>query len=74
MEETVAVRPGCTVRKFSSHAEQEEADLRYWRDQPVSEKVKAVAELAEYFAAMHKVDLIAQGPKRVVSRFERPRR
>jgi hypothetical protein len=35
--------------------------------------VKAVAELAEYFAATHKIDLDAQGPKRVVSRFERPR-
>jgi hypothetical protein len=73
MQEWVAADPSRTIRRFASHAEQEEADLRYWRDQPVSEKVKAVAELAEYFAAMHKVDLIAQGPKRVVSRFERPR-
>ena len=36
-------------------------------------KVKAVAELAEYFAVIHKVDLIAQGPKRVVSRAKRSR-
>jgi hypothetical protein len=68
MEQTVEVHPSRQIRRFSGHAEQEEADLRYWRDQPVSEKVKAVAELAEYFAAIHKVDLNAHGPKRVVSR------
>jgi hypothetical protein len=74
MQEWVAADPSRTIRRFESHQEQEEADLRYWRDQSVAEKVKTVAELAEYFAATHKIDLNAQGPKRVVSRFERPRR
>ena len=57
MQEWVAADPSRTIRRFASHQEQEEADLRYWRDQPVAEKVKAVAELAEYFAAVHKIDL-----------------
>ena len=71
MQEWIAADPTRTIRRFSSHAEQEECDLRYWRDQPVAEKVKTVGELAEYFAAMHKIDLNAQGPKRVVVRVER---
>ena len=74
MQEWVAADPSRTIRRFESHEEQAEADLRYWRDQPVAEKVKAVAELAEYFAATHKIDLDAQGPKRVVSRVERSQR
>lgn len=73
MQEWIAADPSRTIRRFESHEEQETADLRYWRDQPVAEKVKAVAELAEYFAAVHKIDLHAQGPKRVVSRVEWPR-
>jgi hypothetical protein len=73
MQEWIAADPSRTIRRFESHQEQEEADLRYWRDQPVAEKVKAVAELAEYFAATHKIDLDAQGPKRVVSRVKQSR-
>ncbi len=71
MQEWVAADPSRTIRRFSSHEEQEEWNLRYWRDQPVAEKVKAVAELAEYFAATHKIDPNAQGPKKVVSRAKR---
>lgn len=71
MQEWVAADPSRTVRRFKGFQEQEEADLRYWRDQPVTEKVKAVAELAEYFAATHKIDIHAQGPKRVVVRVQR---
>ena len=73
MQEWVAADPSRTIRRFESHQEQADADLRYWRGQPVAEKVKVVAELAEYFAAIHKIDLNAQGPKRVVSRIELPR-
>ncbi len=73
MQGWVATDPSRTIRPFASHAQQEEGDLRYWRDQPLAEKVKAVAELAEYFAATHKIDINAQGPKRVVSRAERSR-
>jgi hypothetical protein len=72
MQEWTASDPSRTIRRFASHQEQEAADLRYWRDQPVAETVKAVAELAEYYAAIHKIDIHAQGPKRVVARFQRP--
>ena len=71
MEQALETRPSRQIRRFSSHEEQEKADLLYWRDQPVAEKVKAVAELAEYFASIHKIDLNAQGPKRVVIRIQR---
>ena len=75
MQELVAADPSRTIRLFKSHEEQADADLRYWRGQPVAEKVKVVAELAEYFAAIHKIDLNAQGTsKRVVSRAKRSRR
>ena len=74
MQEWVAADPSRTIRRFESHQEQEEADLRYWRDQPLDEKLKTVAELAEYYASIHRIDLNAQGPKRVVSRVERSRR
>lgn len=74
MQEWVATDPSRTIRRFKSHQEQADSDLRYWSSQPVAEKVKAVAELAEYFAATHKIDLNAQGPKRFVSRTQRPAR
>ncbi len=70
----VAANPRKTIRRFNSHEEQAESELRYWRDQPLAEKVKAVAELAQYFAAIHKIDLHAQGPKRFVVRLQRPSR
>ena len=71
MQEWVAADPSRTIRRFKSHEEQEEWNLRYWRDQPVAEKAKAAAELAECFAT-HKIELNAQGSKRVVSRTKRP--
>ena len=73
MQEWIAADPSRSIRRFESPQEQEEADLRYWRDQPVAEKIKTVAELAEYFAKTHKIDIYAQGPKRVVVRTQRPR-
>jgi hypothetical protein len=72
MREWVAADPSRTIRR-TTHAEAEEADLRYWRDQPLPEKLNTVAELAQYYAATHKIDLHAQGPKRVVVRTERTR-
>ena len=74
MEKALDVHPSRVIRRFSSHAEQEIEDLRYWRGQPLAEKVKAVEELAQYFAALHKIDLDAQGPKRFVVRFQRAQR
>ena len=74
MEKAILSDSSKAIRRFSSHEEQEAADLLYWRDQPVAEKLKAVAELAEYFAAFHKIGIDAQGPKRVVVRVERAQR
>jgi hypothetical protein len=59
------------VRRFSSHEEQEEEDFRYWSTQPLFAKVDAVAEMAKQFAAMHHIDIDAQGPKRFVARSQR---
>lgn len=73
MEAVQETRPSRQIRIFRSHEEQEAEDLRYWKRQPLVEKLKAVAELAEYYAAMHNIDLNAQGPKRVVVRVQRPR-
>jgi|GEM_PF-3221637 hypothetical protein len=71
MQEFVATDPSRTIRLFSSFEEQEQEDLLYWSRQPVSAKVQAVAELAEYFARTHKVDIDAQGPKRIALRVQR---
>jgi hypothetical protein len=71
MQEFVATDPSRTVRLFSSFEEQEEEDLLFWSRQPVSVKVQAVAELAEYFARTHKIDIDAQGPKRIALRIQR---
>lgn len=73
MEEWVAADPSRTIRRFASHEEQREAELRYWSERSLIEKLETVAELAEYYASIHKIDLNAQGPKRVVSRVERTR-
>ena len=73
MEESLDTRPSRQIRRFSSHAEQEEQDLRYWRDQTVAMKLRAVAELAEYYASVHRIDLDAQGPKRVIRSVQRAR-
>jgi hypothetical protein len=74
MATNVDVPPSRQIRFFSSFEEQEEHDLRYWRDQPLRAKIKAAGELAEYFARLHKIDLYAQGPKRVVVQFHRSQR
>jgi hypothetical protein len=71
MQEYVATDPSRTIRRFSSHEEQEHEDLLFWSRQPVSVKVQAVAELAEYFARTHKIDIDAQGPKRIALRVQR---
>ena len=71
MQEWIANDSSRTVRRFSSHEEQEESDLRYWSTQPLSAKVDVVAELAQYFAEVNHIDLYAQGPKRLVTRAQR---
>ena len=71
MTEAVRTRPGCEVRRFSSHAEQEAETRRYWRRRSVAEKMTAVTELAEYAYKMRGIDVHAQGPKGPVVRVQR---
>jgi hypothetical protein len=52
-----------TILKRTTREEQELATLRYWRDRPVSEKMRATAELAEYAYKLRGVDVHAQRPK-----------
>lgn len=41
MQETATPRPGRTIRKFSSHAEQEAETIRYSNQSIVLEELKA---------------------------------
>jgi hypothetical protein len=71
MEETVSVRPGRTIRRFSSHEEQDIETMRYWAGRSAAEKMTAVTELAEYAYKMRGIDVHAQGPKGPVVRVQR---
>jgi hypothetical protein len=71
MEDTSEVRPGCTVRRFSSHAEQEAETIRYWRGRSAAEKMTAVTEMAEYAYRMRGIDVHAPRPKGPVVRVQR---
>lgn len=71
MQETVAVHPSRTIRRFSSHAEQEAETLRYWRGVPAAEKMTAVTELVEYAYRMRGIDVHAERPKGPVVRVQR---
>jgi len=71
MQEWVAADPSRTIRRFSSHAEQEIEDLRYWRSRSAAEKMTAVTELAEYAYRMRGIDVHAPGPKGPVVRVQR---
>jgi hypothetical protein len=74
MQEIIAADPSRTIRRFSSHAEQEIETMRYWRSRPASEKITVVTELAEYAYRMRGIDVHAQGPKGPVVRVQRGRR
>ena len=71
MEEWIAADPSRTIRRFSSHQEQDEETMRYWRGRSVAEKMSAVTELAEYAYKMRGIDVHAQGPKGPVVRVQR---
>lgn len=71
MGETAKVRPGCTIRRFSSHEEQDIETMRYWAGRSAAEKMTAVTELAEYAYGMRGIDVHAQGPKGPVVRVQR---
>jgi hypothetical protein len=71
MQEWVAVDPSRTIRRFSSHEEQDIETMRYWAGCSVAEKMSAVTELAEYAYRMRGIDVHAQGPKGPVVRVQR---
>jgi hypothetical protein len=71
MEETPKLRPGCTVRKFSSHAEQEAETIRYWRGQTIAQKMTAVAELVRDGYRLRGIDIHAERPDRTVRGVQR---
>ena len=74
MEEAIALRPGCTIRKFSSHEEQEIETIRYWAGRSPAEKMTAVTELAEYAYKIRGINVHARRPKGPVVRVQRGRR
>ena len=71
MQEWIAADPSRTIRRFSSHAEQEAETMRWWRERSAAEKMTAVTELAEYAYKMRGIDVHAQGPKGPVVRVQR---
>jgi hypothetical protein len=73
MANTETVRPGCVIQRFSSHAEAEAADIRFYRERSVPDKMQDVSDLALMYAEMHGIDLNAQGPKRFTQRLQRTR-
>ena len=71
METPTISRPHMALRQ-TTHQEQADEDARFWRDQPVASKMRAIAEMAEWYARMHGIDLDAQGPKRTARVVQRP--
>ncbi len=71
MQEWVAADPSRTIRRFSSHEEQDIETMRYWAGCSVAEKMTAVTELAEYAYKMRGIDVHAQGSKGPVVRVQR---
>jgi hypothetical protein len=71
MSEAAATRPGRTIRKFSSHAEQEAETIRYWNQRSIEEKMRATVELIEYAYRQRGIDVHAQGSNRSLVRVQR---
>jgi hypothetical protein len=74
VQEWIATDPSQTIRRFSSHEEQEIETMRYWASRSAAEKITAVTELAEYAYKMRGIDVHAQGPKGPVVRVQRGER
>ncbi len=70
-KESIAVHPSRQIRSFSSFAEQEAEDIRFYRERSVADKMQDVAEMAIAYARGRGMDLDAQGPKRFTQRVQR---
>ena len=68
MREIAAADPSRTIRIFSSFQEQEEETVRFWKGQNFAQRMEAVKEMAEFYARQRRVDIDAQGPKRITRR------
>jgi hypothetical protein len=73
MPEIRSVDPSRAVRKFASHAEQEQEDRRYWLSKSIAEKMEETAELVRYAYWLRGIDVDAQGSDRTIVRVERQR-
>ncbi len=71
MQEWVAADPSRTIRRFSSHEEQEAETIRYWNGRSIEEKIKATTELIEHAYRQRGVDVHAQRSDRSLVRVQR---
>lgn len=60
------------IGKFVTHEEQESETIRYWNERSIGEKMRATAELTEYFYRQRGVDVHAQRPNRSLVCVQRP--
>ena len=70
MSDAVEVHPSRTIRRFSSHAEQEAETIRYWNERSIEEKMRATAELVEYAYRQRGIDVHAQRSDRSLVRLQ----
>jgi hypothetical protein len=74
MPEVVTVNPSRTIRRFSSHEEQEAETIRYWSQRSIAEKMRGTAELVEYAYRQRGIDVHAERPDRSLVCIQRPGR
>ena len=72
MQETVDIHPSKVIRRFSSHAEQEAEDIRYWNQRSIEEKMRATAEIIEFAYRQRGIDVHAQRSDRSLVRLQCP--
>jgi len=72
MASHVEVRPSRQIRVFGSFEEQEAETIRYWNSRSIEEKMRATAELTEYFYRQRGIDVHAQRSNRSLICVQRP--
>ncbi len=71
MPEATVTRPHMVVRRFSSHAEQEAEDIRYWNSRTIEDKMRSTIELIEYAYKVRGIDVHSQRSDRSLVRVQR---
>lgn len=66
------IRPGITIQRFNSHAEQELATIRYWNKRPISEKMRLTAEITASAYRQKGIDVHARRSDRSIVRVQCP--